>query len=507
MLKWIVGSKVDHPLADAKQARTLIAELPPNDSIKTLDEITRWLESLIDVEGLKLDRMFEIIELLDSTAKNPQRKIVQDYLTMSRQQKFQENKLWTSGFKFAKALGDAYLYCVRQHESGAAGAASIRKQVPVIVARALRAHALQEKWIMLRYGPFEPRLWSSVGELYRYAEKGGYATTELAIYPGLRGSGTVQQELLKIMMLWASSANGLALVKQEVAERTVAFVASSFRLDRAPFPGALYCFDVTLDKPPVRMVGSAAPSAGDLRYFGPGDAAARIARALPVLEKTGALPSDINLGVSYPSDIVIAVFKHLGMYWAEKPPARSSERRKASERITVVPGYFAMLDELERDQSDALNFAETNAESWVVENVSDNGYGALIPTTTADWMRVGELIGVQVEGSPLWGAALIRRVTRDEHRQYHVGIEVISRAVHLVKITHASSREAESAVLLSGAPDQNGEIGIIMRAGRFDAAGSIDLTVKDNPFVLVPSRLVDDGDDFDWAVYKVTRPS
>jgi hypothetical protein len=122
-------------------------------------------------------------------------------------------------------------------------------------------------------------------------------------------------------------------------------------------------------------------------------------------------------------------------------------------------------------------------------------------------MRVGELIGVQVEGSTHWGAAIIRRVTRDEQRQYHVGIEVISRAVHLVKITHATSQDDESAVLLSSAPDQNGEIGIIMRAGRYDAAGSINLTVKDKPFVLVPSRLVDDGDDFDWALYKVTRPS
>ena len=82
-----------------------------------------------------------------------------------------------------------------------------------------------------------------------------------------------------------------------------------------------------------------------------------------------------------------------------------------------------------------------------------------------------------------------------------------SRAVHLVKITHTTSREAESAVLLSNSPDQNGEIGIIMRAGRYDAANSLDLTVKDKPFVLVPSRLADDGDDFDWALYKVTRPT
>src|SRR5215210_3325967 len=72
VLKWIVGSKVDHPLADAKQARTLIAELPPYDAVKALDEITGWLESLPEAEGFKLDRMFEVIDLLDLASKNHQ---------------------------------------------------------------------------------------------------------------------------------------------------------------------------------------------------------------------------------------------------------------------------------------------------------------------------------------------------------------------------------------------------------------------------------------------------
>ena len=58
VLKWIVGSKVDHPLADPKQAKALVAELPPHDYLKALDEITRWLESLNESEGFKLDRMF-----------------------------------------------------------------------------------------------------------------------------------------------------------------------------------------------------------------------------------------------------------------------------------------------------------------------------------------------------------------------------------------------------------------------------------------------------------------
>lgn len=504
MLKWIVGSKVDHPLADLKQTRALIAGLPPYDSVRALEEVTGWLESLTGAEGFKLDRLFEVIDLLDTTGKNHHRKVVHDYLGMSRQQKFQENKLWTCGYKFSKALGDSYVQCLRLHESGAAGAAALRKQMPLVVARGLRSRALQLKWTMLRYGLFDPVLWSSIGELYRHAEKGGYTDSPITVYPGLHGSGTVRQDYLKIMMLWASSADVLPPLKQEIAERTVAQLAASFRLDNKPFAGAVYAFDPALNKPPVRLFGDATAAAGR-HYFGPGDAGTRLTQALPALDKSGKLPPDFNLGSTYPGDLLASVFRHLASYWSGSPPSRLSERRAATARITVVPGYFQLIDELEREETDALNFSVSGAESWVVENISENGYGALVPAATTDWIRVDELIGVQLEGTQEWGIALVRRVMRDEQRQYHVGIEMISRAVTLVGVTHSAGREAESGVLLSTTPDSHDEVALIMRAGRFDPSHSLDITLGDVRHVLTPRRMVDAGDDFDWARYQITR--
>ena len=117
MLKWIVGSKVDHPLADAKQARTLVSDLPANDTVKALDQITRWLEALAETEGLKPERLFEIVDLLDSAAKNHQRKLLQDYLAMARPQKAQEQgcgrrasnsrKRWVTRINCARAAAKA----------------------------------------------------------------------------------------------------------------------------------------------------------------------------------------------------------------------------------------------------------------------------------------------------------------------------------------------------------------------------------------------------------------
>lgn len=503
MLKWIVGSKVDHPLADARQARVLVSELPAHDYQKALDEITPWLESLNEVEGLKLERRFEIVELLDTTARPHQRKLMQDYLGMSRQQKFQENKLWTCGFRFSRALADTYLNCVRQYQGGASGAAGVRKQIPLFVARGMRALAFQVKWTMLRYGPFETRLWSSIGELYGYAEKNGFAKTELTLYPTTRAITSIEREYLKVMMLWASSADVLPPLRQEIAERAVACFVDSFRLGKQAFPGAAYSFDPARDQPPVRLFASAAV-APEMSFFGPGDAPAKLKEILSLVEQTGALPSTVNLGAPYPIETVQSVLRHLALYWSDSPPARASERRATTARITVVPGYSALLDELERDESDALNFSVSSAESWVVENVSENGYGALVPASTTDWIRVGEMIGLQVEGTPQWGVGLVRRVTRDEQRQYRVGIEIISRSVVMVRIAPAAgeSAEAENAVLLSGTPDANGEVGLVMRAGRYDPNLTIQVIGRSKTYLFTPARILDAGEDFDWAMFK-----
>ena len=169
-----------------------------------------------------------------------------------------------------------------------------------------------------------------------------------------------------------------------------------------------------------------------------------------------------------------------------------------------MPGLAALLDELERDESDALNFTESAAESWIVENVSDNGFGAIVPPAASDWIRVGELIGVQVEGSSRWGISIIRRVARDEQRQYRVGIEVISHTVAAVHLSRGSA-EPEHAVLLSMRPDSNGEVALIRSSGRYDARAGAQLVIRDNTYTLSPSRLIDAGEDFDWASYKVAR--
>ncbi len=105
MLSFLTGSKVDHPMADAKKTREIIAELPA-DPLKALADITQWLESLRDTKAFKVDRLFDNVDLLDGAAKNHQRKLAQDYFATARQQKFQENRLWTRAMALSTRWSD-----------------------------------------------------------------------------------------------------------------------------------------------------------------------------------------------------------------------------------------------------------------------------------------------------------------------------------------------------------------------------------------------------------------
>ncbi len=510
------GGKVDHPMADPKRARQIIDELPASDASKALGEISEWLESLNRTDGFKLDRRYDNVDLLDGAAKNHQRKLAQDYLAMPRQQKFQENRLWTASFGFWKELGAAYIRCVQEHEANIGGSAAMRKSMPVVVARALRALTLQLKWTMGRYGVVEPRIWTDIARLYRLAEQKAWAESEVAIYPGAHGAGSVRQEFLKALMLSAASPDGLPPTRQEVAERAVAHFARSFRLSIKP-EGCTHCFDLAAPRAPVRLLKGVAP-VESMRFFGAGEALAGIEKLALQIAGSGSVPSDVNLGGNYEKEVLVGVLKHLALQLAENPPARSSERRFTAGRITVVPGLADIMGVLDPASTDALDFSQQtstpSAESWIVVNVSEGGYGAIIPPQKSDWIKVGTLVGVQNEVAPEWGLGLVRRIARDEHQQRQVGIQLLTRAAIPIKVARSGStsgfnanREPQGAILLSTAPDKQGEVGVVLREGIFNGRDSLEMTIKDKAYLLMPAAMVEDGEDFDWAKFKVMQRS
>ena len=507
MLGWIKGSESDHPLADDKAARELIRELPANDSIKTLEELAFWLDSLKSADDLKLARLIEIIDLIDSSAKVHQRKLSQEYLTgRDRLQKFQENRIWTTVFRFWKQLALTYEHCLKRYQSGAPGWGSTKSQIPTVVLRALRAGSLQLKWHLLRYGPVEPGLWGDLCKLYAYAEDKGIATSKVAVYPGQFGESTAQREFLKSMMLSISSTDSLLPAKLEIAERIIAQFSEHFVLQGQPAKGAHYFVDLGASKSPARMIQRVAMTPG-MRFFGPGNAAAELEKLIVTVRADGAVPSWINLGGNYQPELVMEVLKHLARYWSPVPPARGEERRSSVNKISVVHDFDEIIATISGDSSD-LSFGAI-AETWAVENESEGGFGAVLAHAKSEWLKVGTLLGVKIEDGAAWGVGIVRRLSSVDDKNRYVGIQVLAKGatvVELAPVNAAGSRQ--SAVLLPSNLTETtgtGEMNLLLRMGSYAPQKSFEMRAYERSYLLVPRKLMEGGHDFDMARYRIMQ--
>jgi hypothetical protein len=314
------------------------------------------------------------------------------------------------------------------------------------------------------------------------------------------------------MMFWASSPEGLPPLRMEIAERTAARLATGFQIS-GKADGCTHYVDLASPGPAVRMF-KGVEAKRTLRFFGAGRALADLSQLIGRVQQSGAAPQGLNLGGEYSKDDVVGAFRHIAQYWSDTPPARSSERRPSTGRLTVVPGLKDTLKALDPSDDDTLDFSLNqpagSGESWIVEDVSDGGYGAAIPTVKSDWIRVGTLVGLQSEASHYWSLGLIRRIVRDERDQRHVGIQILTRTAIPVRISLSQAlsftdadRDAERAILLPTGPDARGEVGIVMRHGLFNGRDGLDMMLNSKSYRLTPVALVEGGEDFDWARFKV----
>ena len=509
MLDWIKSGTFGHPVADLKRAREAIAALPSGNSLRALEEMNGWLNSISETRDLLPDSRFEAVDLIDRSAKNHQFKLAPEYLEAPRLQKFYESRLWNTSFGFWKALGQGYLQCVEQCRGTDPAPAAQGVDLPVVIGRATRTLTLQIKWILLRYGLIEPRIWHDLGQTYQLAESQGLATRRAQIYPGKHGESTIQEEFLKALMLVTSAPDGLAPVSVHIAERAVAHFARLFLLQQSP-AGCSFSFDLALDQPPARVTAHAR-TAPSVRFFGAGPAAEALRSLSRAVREKDGVPADVNLGGQFDKRTVAPVLKHLELYWGDAAPERSAQRRDIATRVTVVPGYTETLAWVQAVADEtSLEFSDPkSAESWIVFNASDGGYGTVVPKTKGDWLRVGGLVGLRAETSSVCRIGIVRRMTRDKYDQRRVGIQVLDAAALPVALSRGAApladgaRPAEAAMLLSGSPGREGEMVLVMRVGTFPAARALHVVLTDDIYALEPVELIETGEDFEWARYRI----
>ena len=491
----IFAAKSDHPLADAKEAKRVLAELAVRDAAAALDEVSGWIESVAGDEKLKLSERLALISQLDEASQTHARKLARDYLTSPRLGRTQEYRLWQGNHDFWAQLAAAYDNCLDRCIGQEKGFEAVKSDLPLLVVRLLRAFSARIKWDQLRYGPIAPEAWQRMGRGYLLAEQGKFSKQIVALYPGIPGEASVEHEYLKALMFQASSMDSLLPIEIEIAERLIAHFLPLFVFIADVRPDNVYWVDAAKPVPPTRL--AVLPQiATSLRFFSAGGALVKLEALQRTLER-GEVPADVNLGGQYSARIVLSVVQHLAMYWAPKPPMRSHDRHRVKSRLTVVNGLGSIHARLSGAS------AAEESEAWIVEDVSQGGMGAQVPLAASDWVRIGVLVGMQPEGGSNWLAGLIRRFGRDSQAQGSVGIETLSKTPQAVT---ADLGGMECEAILLDALHTGDTVRVALPGSAFEPAIPLIFTLQGKTARLDPVEQIEAGVDFELGLYRVAPP-
>ncbi len=489
----LFGGKPDHPLADAKEARAILEAASSEQPLKALEELGHWLDSLSQTEGFRPEDRAQRFVQLDDVAQAHLRKLSREYLASARLSKFQEQRLWSSIHGYWSHCAAAFAACAELYSGGGKSAEVLKGSIALLSVRALRALGQQMKWQYMRYGPFDHGLWGEVAKVYAQAEERGFARQKLTAYAGVPGDTSPEQEFLRAVMLSASSPDGLMPVEIELAERLIAHFSASFTLVLEQQPDIAYWIDLATSHPPLRLARPP-QHAPTLRFFAAGKALQELEELTRKVQAGHAVPSSVNLGGAYEPDTVLAVLQHLALYWSTKPPERKSVRHRVKTRLSVVHGFEGVLNVIAENAS--LDSGATTAESWIVDNVSAGGFGAVVPQVPAEWLKIGCLLGLQPEGGTNWVLGMVRRFNRETAQQASVGIQTLARALWPVQFRTGAATEAGLLLDPQGIESAT-EARVMLKPGVFLPGQNLEFGHQGKQVMLLPQQAIESTDDYE----------
>ncbi|MGH8688294.1 MAG: hypothetical protein ACREVQ_11380 [Burkholderiales bacterium] len=498
----IFGSgRPDHPMADEKEARRLLAELPAQDAVKALEELAHWHETVSLAEGFRPEVRLQRLHLIDDAAQERVRRVARDYLLPGRQSRFQENRLWTAAEGYWRQAAQALARGVDLFAQGAKGVDAAKPLLAAQLVRCLRACAQQLKWSYFRYGPLEASSWATLCRVYALAEARGQADVAAPVGSVPSTPSTPRQEFLRAAMLAASAPETLLPAELAVAEHLVAQVAPRLAMAAAPAAGLPFWIDLHQPGGPQRVQRAPAPGAG-LRFFGAGAGLDELRGLAGRLRTAPSTSAGLELGVPVERDEALELIEHLLASWSSQPPERRHPRHSVSTRLSVTNGLSGVIGAL--GESTSLTFDGSGLEQWVVENVSAGGFGALVAQTRGDWLRVGALVALQPEGGKHWLVGLVRRVNRLAARQARVGVETLSRAAAVSRFAASGARSAEGeiGVLLRTQDGAAHEVRIAVRPGVLAPGQNLEAVLDGVQHVYMPLGTADRGEDYEIGRFK-----
>jgi hypothetical protein len=495
----LFGKKSDHPMADIKAAQQLLLDLPKDDPVKALHELTGWIDSVRADTAIRLDNRFAVLRLLDETARPHEIKVVHDYFASEALSSVQEKRLWRELSEFYAAQGEAYHSVLAACRDGEKGAPALKAMRQLMVARGISAVAGRLKCAAAHYAPVEPQLWGQLAEYFVEAEVQDFLDDDIELYPG--ASVTVRRQLAGVLLWWGSGTGTLKPQQIHLGERLAAHVCGGLTMGAEPADDALFVFDLAKSTPPARYNGDTAAHP-NLRFVGLGSAQQWLELLISKLERGTVVP-ELDLGGRYEPEPVLEMGGRLRDSVLSAPPSRRNVRHSIAVNLTMLKGVSEILAVAGGGAPDT-----GPGKSWVAEDISTTGFRCNLDVAQGAGIKIGSLVGFQPENVQHWGVGVVRRLRRVEQNRLDVGVEVLTNRMVGVALREEGGPAGATdmpGVWLGAAEPAAAESRVLVKPGGVAEDRLLRMRAGNKLYMLMPKGIVEKGDDFDLLRYQMVE--
>lgn len=552
------------PLSGPKVASAWIKRVKLSEVGNQLEKVQEIVQLFVtEQQPADLPRLQSIL-LLDEEIQSSYDMICQQYILNPRMSKPIEDKLWNQIVGFSRVMVQAYLRFIQSENHKPEESGQLERLLPIAMARSLRYVAIEAKWHYFRFEKTDARLWTQAHQLYRLSEVSGVDSNPFSLYPSFKTPITsCADEYLQIMML-ATLNNGNFSIRQfDWADRWLDLWSKHMHLERKYQHGKhQFCVNLLDSVGPLKIQG---PVEGDMvRYWSVSELLQEVEKIAKQLEQ-GESPQLLGLGDEVRMPSCLDFIKQLEILWSREHSnqIKRSERHRVSKMVDVCHGFSNINSAIRSDNEKAAAAKKTaqnstdydeimdmrmygyvtertkqkiadaqarqNAyvpkqvdfDTWVIENESEGGFGAVLPIAGNDWVRLGVLIALRLDAQGHWMVGVVRRLNRQNQEQFYAGVQLLSttpvgismRGLHddhnsTLSITGVDSVGVvlpRLGLYIPYMADGNRANTIMMQSADYSHDKLYQVHGRDKVFTVKLSDTLEKGVDWTWAVVEVVR--
>jgi hypothetical protein len=354
-------------------------------------------------------------------------RLTQHYLALPPYTSSVSSSLLATIHGYWEEMSEIHLQCVSNLLSHAES--RLNALLPLLTQRALYHHAMQMKWLWLRYQVIPPYFWARLHRLYAVAEKYEFAREPMPL-PGMRRANTSCETLyLRPQMLHSLRPDTMQPREIEQVDEWIARWSKSVLLDRTLISEKhRYGVNLKTGNPPKPLAMLNEP--GSHRYWGTG---LMLAAMHAEHEQAGQDEQD---GWRQ------ALWRRVVNDWSGIPPMRQHPRQIIGKQSELFLGFDEIHGRIDHQASRVHDLP--HLQHCRVRDEGAEGVGIALNTSDGVPVVINSLIGIEIDHHFLVG--MVCRIRRHESGWTEIGIRRLAGNARPAKLERPNLGQAGQTV-------------------------------------------------------------